>query len=132
MAYELPKELASADIELTIKIVRHLDFIIPRSRALIRHKAERYDPDQVFDIGLGLKSDYTPEEKRLTAALEANPQDAVSAVALGQLLFRRGRLREAERWFDYALARRDQLPDQGKLAQRQLRYIKLKRSEFYK
>jgi len=132
LAYDLPNELASAEVELTIKIVRHLDFIIPRSRALIRHKAERYDPDQVFDIGLGLKSNYTPEEKKLSAALEANPQDGVSAVALGQLLFRRGRLREAERWFDYALARRDRLPDNGKLAERQLRYIKLKRSEFYK
>lgn len=132
IAIDLPPELANADLELVVKIVRHLDFIIPRGRALIRHKAERYDPDQVFDIGFGLKSDYTPEEKKLHAALDDNPDDATSAVTLGQLLFRRGRLREAERWFDYALARRDALADHGKLAERQLRYIKLKRSEFYR
>jgi len=132
IAIDLPSELANADLELVVKIVRHLDFIIPRGRALIRHKAERYDPDQVFDIGFGLKSDYTPEEKKLHAALDDNPDDATSAVTLGQLLFRRGRLREAERWFDYALARRDALADHGKLAERQLRYIKLKRSEFYR
>ena len=132
LALELPPALAGADIELNIKIVRQLDFIIPRARALIRHKAERYDPDQVFDIGFGLKSDYTTEEKKLHAALDDNPDDANSAVVLGQLLFKRGRLQEAERWFNYALARRQQLTDQGKLAERQLRYIKLKRSGFYR
>ena len=132
LALELPAEMASLDIELDAKIVRPLDFIIPRARALIRHKAERYDPDQVFGISFGLTFDYTPEEKKLQAALDSDPDDAASAVALGQLLFRRGRLNEAERWFNYALERREHLADQGKLAERQLRYIKLKRSEFYR
>lgn len=132
VALDLPPEMAGLDIELNTKIVRHLDFIIPRARALIRHKAERYDPDQVFGIGLGLTLDYTPEEKRLQAALARDPEDAASAVALGLLLFRRGRLNEAERWFTYALERRAHLADQGKQAERQLRYIKLKRTEFYR
>ena len=35
----------AADAELAAKVIRHLDWILPRSHALIRHKAERYDPD---------------------------------------------------------------------------------------
>ena len=51
----LPEDTAAdAEIELGVKVVRHLDWIVPRAHALIRHKAERYDPDQVFDIGFVL------------------------------------------------------------------------------
>lgn len=130
LTWELAEDLAGTDVEATLKIVRPLDLIIPRARALIRHKAERYDPDQVFDIGFGLRPTQLPEERKLRETLDANPDDATSAVALGQILFRRGRLNEAERWFDYALERRERLADQGKLAARQLRYVQLKHSEF--
>lgn len=119
----------AADAELAAKVIRHLDWILPRSHALIRHKAERYDPDQVFDIGFVLKLDrHADEEQPLRRLLEADPDDAPGAVALGQILFRQGKLDEAEDWFCYALARRERLPDGGKLAERQLRYIGLKKA----
>lgn len=125
----LPEGLADADIELGVKIVRHLDWILPRSHALIRHKAERYDPDQVFDIGFALKLDrYSEEEERYLAELEAHPANAGCALELGQLLFQRGALEEAERWFRHALEYRTHLPDGGKLADRQLQYIERKRA----
>jgi len=128
LVLHLPQDVAGADAELAAKVVRHLDWILPRSHALIRHKAERYDPDQVFDIGFVLRLDrHVDEEQPLRRRLEANPDDAPSAVALGQILFQEGKLGEAEDWFCYALGHRQYLPDGGKLAERQLRYIGLKK-----
>jgi hypothetical protein len=130
LVLHLPPGVSDADAELTAKVVRYLDWILPRSHALIRHKAERYDPDQVFDIGFVLRLDrHTDEEQPLREVLKANPDDAPSAVALGQILFQAGKLDEAEDWFCYALDRRQHLPDGGKLAERQLRYIGLKQAE---
>ena len=125
----LPAGVANADIELGVKVIRHLDWILPRSHALIRHKAERYNPDQVFDIGFVLRLDrHADEEQPLRQVLKANPNDASSAVALGQILFQQGKLDEAEDWFCYALGRREHLPDGGKLAERQLHYVGLKKA----
>jgi tetratricopeptide (TPR) repeat protein len=125
----LPESATSADIKLDVKIVRHLDWILPRSHALIRHKAERYDPDQVFDIGFVLKLDrYSDEEERYVQCLAEDPADAPCALELGQLLFQRGALPDAERWFRHALEYRDHLHDGGKLAERQLRYIEQKKA----
>jgi hypothetical protein len=120
---------ADGDVELVVKIVRHLDWILPRSHALIRHKAERYDPDQVFDIGFVLKLDrYTDEEERYLEMLDGHPENAACALELGQLLFQRGALTEAEGWFRQALEYRHNLADGGKLAERQLHYIEQKRA----
>lgn len=127
LVLHLPPGTASAGLELDAKVIRHLDWILPRSHALIRHKAERYDPDQVFDIGFVLHRDRRgDEEARLREALGANPDDASSAMELGQILFQRGAFDEAEHWYCYALDRCEHLPDRGKLAERQLRYIELK------
>jgi tetratricopeptide (TPR) repeat protein len=124
----LPEGTTGADIKLDVKIVRHLDWILPRSHALIRHKAERYDPDQVFDIGFVLKLDhYAYEEERYLQSLTEDPTNAPCALELGQLLFQRGALDDAERWFHHALAHRANLHDGGKLAERQLRYIEKKK-----
>jgi hypothetical protein len=125
----LPDGMAGAIAKLDVKVVRQLDWILPRAHALIRHKAERYDPDQVFDIGVMLRLErYTDQEERYLAMLKEHPEDAASALELGRLLFQRGALDEAERWFQYALQHRTKLPDGGKLAERQLVYIQQKRS----
>jgi hypothetical protein len=125
----LPEGTDDVGVELSIKVIRHLDWILPRAHALIRHKAERYDPDQVFDIGVVLRIDaYTKEEERYVRSLEENPANAACAVELGQLLFQRRAMEEAERWFRQALEHRDNLYDSGKLAERQLLYIQRKRA----
>lgn len=129
LALHLPGDAPAEDVELEVKVIRHLDWILPRSHALIRHKAERYDPDQVFDIGFVLRLDrYTDEEERYLRSLEQEPENASCALELGQLLFQRGELKEAERWFRHALEHKQNLPDGGKLAERQLRYIEHKRA----
>jgi tetratricopeptide (TPR) repeat protein len=106
-----------------------LDWILPRTHALIRHKAERYDPDYVFDIGALLRQDHlTKDEERYLQALKENPADAASALELGQLLFQRGKVNEAERWFLQAIEHSQNLPDGGKLARRQLHYLQQKKT----
>jgi tetratricopeptide (TPR) repeat protein len=126
----LPVVATGANIDLDVKIVRHLDWILPRSHALIRHKAERYDPDQVFDIGFVLRLDlhHGEREEYYLKALEENPENAPYALELGQLLFQRGEIDDAARWFRQALDHRDYLHDGGKLAERQLRYIEQKKA----
>jgi hypothetical protein len=125
----LPEGTApDAEIELGVKVIRNLDWILPRGHALIRHKAERYDPDQVFDIGFVLRLDRTAaSEEHYLKQLQENPANAACAVELGQLLFQRGALDGAERWFRHALQYRQHLADGGKLAERQLVYLRRKR-----
>lgn len=117
------------EVQLEVKVVRYLDWILPRAHALIRHKAERYDPDRVFNIGFMLRLEgRAEEEERLRQVLLENPEDASSAVQLGQILFQRGKINEAEHWFCYALGYKSRLPDGGKLAMSQLRYIQDKKA----
>jgi len=123
----LPPGTNESAVAIDAKVVRQLDWILPRAHALIRHKAERYDPDYVFDIGLMLDHDrLTADEEGYLEALRDNPEDAESALQLGQLLFQRGRFEESERWFRQAVKYGQNLPDGGKLAARQLRYIGMK------
>lgn len=120
----LPEGVATRHVEIQAKVVRHLDWVLPRSHALIRHKAERYDPDQVFDFGVRLRLDrYTEDEERYVRELAANAEDALCAVELGRLLYQRGAFSDAEYWLRHALQYRDKLLDGGKTAERRLRRI---------
>jgi len=130
VSLHLPEGIAgTTEVQLEVKVVRYLDWILPRAHALIRHKAERYDPDRVFDIGFILKLESrSQEEERLRQVLVANPGDAPSAVQLGQILFQQGKMDEAEHWFCHALRYKTHLSDGGKLAMSQLRYIRDKKA----
>jgi hypothetical protein len=128
LTLHVPPGAAQGKIEIDAKVIRQLDWILPRAHALIRHKAERYDPDYVFDIGVLLRRDqFTDEEERYLQKLKQDPADASSALELGQLLFQRGKLNEAERWMLQALTHSENLPDGGKLAARQLHYLQQKK-----
>ena len=127
---QVPPGTRTDEIEFGVKVVRFLDWIVPRSHALIRHRAERYDPSQVFDIGFVLKRNgYAEVQRELIRDLDEDPTNSAAAIELGQILFRRGLLDEAERYFHQALLHRDNLPDLGKLAARQLRYIRQKKEQ---
>ncbi len=127
---QVPPGTRTDEIEFGVKVVRFLDWIVPRGHALIRHRAERYDPGQVFDIGFVLnRNRYAETQRDLQHELEEDPTDSPAAIELGQILFRRGLLDEAERYFHQALLYRDNLPDYGKLAARQLRYIRQKKDQ---
>jgi len=61
--------------------------IVPRAGALIRHRAERYDPDSIFDVGLAIvRRDTTDREiEKLRERLTRRGLTATSIAALAAL-----------------------------------------------
>ncbi|MCD6290179.1 MAG: hypothetical protein J7M34_06715 [Anaerolineae bacterium] len=123
---ELHLARPGCEAQVVFKIVRHVDMIVPRAHALVRHRAERYDPDRFFDIGvaLHLTNELEQREQELRRRLDEDPTDAISANALAGLLIKRGELKEARHWLEVALAYRHDLPDHGKRARQQLERVK--------
>lgn len=118
---------------LRLQTVRDVDMIVPRSRATVRHRAERISGDAqpestwdvVFDLGtlIRRRADDEQAESRLRSELEADPAAAASAAALGALLLRRQDFAEAGRWLRVAYNGRDTLPDDGRRVRMQLREL---------
>ena len=135
--------LSDAEAEsarLNVRIPEDLDIIIPRSRCLVRHRAEHYRPEQlgafivdmVFDVGKrfsanGEDSDRAYRETRLRQALNDDPKNAAAAANLGYLLIQKDSLVEAEKWLRQALRFEYSLPDAGRRARMQLREIERRR-----
>ena len=119
-------------VELTLKIVREVDMIVPRAHALIRHRAERYQPSDAFSIPvvMNLTAEHEDEERRERERLESNPDDAEAALNLGLVLLRRNEMQEAAHWLGHALKMRDQLPDGGLLASHQLQRLLCRQQQF--
>jgi hypothetical protein len=118
---------------LRLQTVRDLDMIVPRSRATVRHRAERVggeaEPestwDVVFDLGtlIRRRADDEQTEARLRRELEADPAAAAAAAALGALLLKRQDHAEAGRWLRAAYNGRETLPDGGRRVRMQLREL---------
>jgi len=127
LSYTLPE--TPEHLEMTFKAVREVDMIVPRAHALIRHRAERYQPSDAFSIpvALNLTSEHKDEERKARACLESDPEDAEAALNLGLMLVRRNEMKEAAHWLGYALEMRDRLPDGGLLASHQLQRLLCKR-----
>ena len=119
--------------QLLIRVARTLDMVVPRTRCLIRHRAEEARkeilPELVFDMGYLLKPTQRIQarEKRLRQKLAANPNNALAAANLGGLLLQQRRYDEAEKWLIKALKMRRSLPDNGRRAIMQLRELRRKR-----
>ena len=120
---------------LQIKIIRELDMIVPRSRAVVRHRAGQFKttfvPAIIFDLGVLVRwgDRITAREKRLRRQLERNPNNALAAANLGGLMIKQGKYGEAEKWLTYAAERRHSLPDGGRRAQMELRELERRRQE---
>jgi tetratricopeptide (TPR) repeat protein len=105
---------------LNVRVVRELDMIVPRTRCLVRHRAERYEPtiipEIVFDLGVMLTGNSVTEarEARLRKMLEESPKSAKVASNLGALLMQKGEYAEAEELLQRAYNLRFSLPDNGK------------------
>ncbi len=131
----LPDGFQSGRLE--VRRIRELDMLMPRSRCVIRHRAEEvetlFDPrallDIVFDVGILLWPDERArrQEERLRARLEAHPLDGPAAVELASLLIRRGQYSEAEALLRPVLTIRRSLPDNGRRAEMLLREIRRRR-----
>lgn len=122
-----------------VQTIRELDLIAPRSRSVVRHRAERVVAesladsvwDVVFDLGSLVRRGEARDilEAKLRKELEENPGDAMAAASLGGLLVKRNQFTEAEKWLRAALARQDVLPDEGRRVRMQLRELTRKRGQ---
>jgi hypothetical protein len=105
---------------LMVSLVRELDMIVPRTRCLIRHRADRYRekmiPEMVFDIGVMLRGESRLNGKieRLRKELEETPDSAILAANLGTLLMQQQQFAEAQVLLEQAYKARYSLPDNGK------------------
>jgi tetratricopeptide (TPR) repeat protein len=125
--------------KLIVRIPEELDFIVPRSRCVVRHRAEAYEEtdfkgmleDIVFDVGKRFSSNGDDgrdnSEARLRQALRADPKNATAAANLGYLLLQKDQLAEAEKWLRQALRFEYSLPDGGRRARMNLREIERRR-----
>ena len=133
------RQHGSDRVRLNIQVVRELDLIVPRSRCVVRHRAEAKPPaeladeifDLIFDLGTVIREDEMTlaREKRLREELARNPKDALAAANLGGLLLQRDAAVEAEKWLRLALTMEYSLPDGGRRARMQLRELTRRTSE---
>ena len=118
---------------LLVQAVQELDMIAPRSRCVIRHRAESAQPEKladlvmdiVFDVGKVFSHDGTlpARETRLRDELRRDPMDALAAANLGTLLLQAGNLIESEKWLKHASEIGDSLPDGGRRVRMGLREV---------
>ena len=126
------------DAQLSFRTVHEVDMIVPRSRAMIRHRAERFKEDSmkeimydvIFDVGVVFSEDrkLKAQEERLRAMLELDPEDALAAANLGSVLVKQGEYTEAAKWLAVALASDYLLPDGGRRARMELREMERKQA----
>jgi len=87
----LHPEVEAIGAQLTMRVARELDLIVPRTRCVVRHKAETASgqslgdtlSDVIFDLGVAFSEDRRREatEARLRETLVRNPKDAAAAAA---------------------------------------------------
>jgi tetratricopeptide (TPR) repeat protein len=116
-----------------VQTARELDIIVPRSRCVVRHRAEKpasrdigeYVWDVVFDLGTLIRRDGPNEslEARLRKDLADDPGDATAAANLGAVLIKKREFPEAEKWLRAALRFENRLPDGGRRVRMQLREL---------
>jgi hypothetical protein len=119
--------------QLSLRVVRELDLIVPRTRCVVRHKAETERgqslgdtlADIIFDLGVAFSEDRRREaaEARLRETLVRNPKDAAAAAGLAGLLVQKQAYDEAEKWLRLSLSMEQSLPDGGRRARMQLREL---------
>ena len=86
-------ETGEEGTEVYMRVATRLDMIVPRAHAIIRHRAERYMPETIFDVGRSLvrRESEEREIERLQQVLRYSPHEAISAGKLGDLLLREGK-----------------------------------------
>ena len=116
----LYSEIDFVEATLHARIVRELDMIVPRKRAVIRHRAEvspmKNLADIIFDVGIRLP--WGQENQQLIAKIQEkltrNPLDVGSIALLGRLMLEEKKFDEAEIWLRKAYTLRFSLPDNGR------------------
>jgi tetratricopeptide (TPR) repeat protein len=117
---ELRPDQLTDDASLIVRVVRELDMIVPRTRCIIRHRADRFEPtvipEIIFDLGVLLRGNSRLDGRieRLRKRLEETPNSAILASNLGTMLMQQQKYPEAQLWLEQAYAARYSLPDNGK------------------
>ena len=117
--------------QLSARIVREADVLLPRNRALVRYAATLPGHLAALDIGEALAppAGSEAEEQRLRRELQQHPTDAASAAALARHLHQMGRLDEAEQYYQQALTASRRLPDQGERVQMELMQLHMHKED---
>ncbi len=109
---ELHPEELTDNATLSVRVVRELDMIVPRTRCIIRHRADRFEPtvipEIIFDLGVMLRGNSLLDGRieRLRKRLEEVPNSAILAANLGTMLMQQQKYDEAKIWLDQAYAAR--------------------------
>ena len=121
------------NVTLTFRILREVDIIVPRTRCVVRHRADYYRPAAmpsiIFDLGVKLRgaSKADAQELRLRRQLARNPMAVFTMANLGALLAQRQAFDEAEPLLRKAWSLRNSLPDNGRRTRQLLQEIQRKR-----
>ena len=96
-------------VKVKVQVIRELDMILPRTRCVVRHRAENVKKEElsrvvldfVFDVGRLVEPDRRREhaEALLRQDIRRNPRDALAAANLG---FRSRRTSWWKRWLRHA------------------------------
>lgn len=119
---------------LTFRILREVDMIVPRTRCVVRHRADYYRPELlpsiIFDIGVKLRgaSKLDVQEQRLRQQLGKDANAVLAMANLGALLAQKREFVEAERLLQKAWLMRNSLPDNGRRVRQLLQEIDRKRT----
>ncbi len=120
--------------KLSARVIRELDLIVPRTRCVVRHRAEFYKPEIlpsiIFDLGVLLKRkpQLDANEARLRQQLAQNPLAAWALANLGAILVQKQQYDEADRLLQQAWKMRYSLPDNGRRTRLLLQELARKRS----
>lgn len=117
---------------LTFRVLREVDMIVPRTRCVVRHRADYYRPEVmpsiIFDLGVKLRGadKVDVHEQRLRKQLEENPLSVFAMANLGALLVQKQQFEEAEALLRKAWELRNSLPDNGRRTRQMLQEIQRK------
>ena len=132
---ELQPDDMTDEASLIVRIVRELDMIVPRTRCIIRHRADRYEqtfiPEIIFDLGVMLRGESQLDAKidRLQKRLEEMPNSAITCSNLGSLLMQQQKYAEALVLLERAYDARYSLPDNGKRTQMLIHELRRRNSK---
>ena len=116
---------------LSARIIREADILLPRNRAIVRYAADLPGHLAALDVGVSLSppDEGDAEEQRLRRELKQHPGDPAIAAALARHLYQKGKLNEAEQYYQQALAGARRLPDSGERVQLELTQLRMYRED---